>query len=381
VTGSARAGAEPAGAAEPARAAGAAAGSSGPVGPPGGAPDTDGMWEVTFALPEQVALGAATAAEVASAGLPPAAGVTAVLALGMGGSGIGNDVLAAVAGPRMAVPVLTGKEYELPAFVGPSTLVFASSFSGNTEETLAAAEEAVERGARLVAVTGGGRLADLAGRAHAPVIPVPRTIPHPRAAIGAMTVAPMIVLEDMGLLPGATALIDAAVAQLSARRAQLLAAGDDSVAATVARRIGRTIPLFYGGGPIGRVAALRWKGQVNENPKQPAFSAAHPELCHNELTGWGQMGDVTRQVVTLVDLRHDFEHPQVARRFELVDEIMDEVVASVVSVRAAGEGPLAQLLDLVLVGDVVALTMAAREGIDPGPIPVLEDLKVALARP
>lgn len=344
---------------------------------PAEAPDSDRMWEATFALPDQVARGAATAADVAAGGLPGADGVTAVLALGMGGSGIGNDVVAAVAGPVMGVPLVVGKDYELPAFVGPSTLVFAASFSGNTEETLDAAGVAVERGAHLVAVTGGGRLASLAADAGAPVIPVPRDIPHPRAAIGAMTVAPLVVLEAIGLLPGATAWVSAAVTQLTARRDQL-AADDGGIAGAIARRIGRTIPLVYGGGALGRAAALRWKCQVNENPKSPAFSAVHPELCHNELTGWGQMGDVTRQLITLVDLRHDFEHPQVARRFALVDEIMLEVVGDIVEVRASGEGPLAQLFDLVLVGDVVALLLAAKEGIDPGPIPVLEDLKVAL---
>lgn len=345
---------------------------------PPDAPDADGMWEVTFGLPEQVARGAATAAEVA--GLPAADGLTTVVALGMGGSGIGNDVLAAIAAPVLGLPVVVGKDYELPAFVGPDTVVFACSFSGNTAETLTAAGTAVERGARLVAVTGGGRLAALAHDAGAPIVPIPRNIPHPRAAIGAMAVAPLMVLEAMGLLPGAGAMVDAAVAQLSQRRDALGAAGDRSVAADIARRIGRTIPLFYGGGALGRVAALRWKCQVNENPKAPAFSAAHPELCHNELTGWGQMGDVTRQLITVVDLRHDFEDPGVSRRFELVDELMDEVVAGVVSVRAAGRGPLAQLFDLILIGDVVALILAAREGVDPGPIPVLEDLKAALAR-
>ncbi len=329
--------------------------------------DTDGMWEAALGLAEQVARGADAAAAVPP---PPAAGISSVMALGMGGSGIGNDVLAAIAAPTLAVPVVVGKDYELPAFVGPSTLVFAASFSGNTEETLAAAAEALERGARVVAITGGGRLADLVST----VVPVPRDIPHPRAAIGAMTVAPLVVLEAMGLLPGARAQIAAAVRQLEARRQRL------EPALAVARRIGRTIPLFYGGGLLGRAAALRWKCQVNENPKSPAFASAHPELCHNELTGWGQMGDVTRQLLTVVDLRHDFEHPQVGRRFELVDEILDEVVADVVEVRAAGDGPLAQLFDLVLQGDVVALELAAREGIDPGPIPVLEDLKQALAR-
>lgn len=347
---------------------------------PAGAPDTDNMWDATFALPEQLALGAATAAEVTAASLPNPAGVSSVVGLGMGGSGIGNDVLAAIAGPVMPLPVVVGKDYELPAFVGPSSLVFAASFSGNTEETLAATEAAVERGARLVAVTAGGRLAALAERAGAPVVPVPRDIPHPRAAIGAMAVAPLVVLDAMGLLPGASSWVAAAVTQLSRRR-DGLAAGDGGCAGEVARRIGRTIPLVYGGGALGRVAAMRWKCQVNENPKSPAFTAASPELCHNELTGWGQMGDVTRQLVTIVDLRHDFEHTQVARRFALVDAILDEVVSDIVEVRAEGAGPLAQLFDLVLVGDVVALLLAAREGIDPGPIPVLEDLKAALARP
>ena len=350
------------------------------VSAPAGAPDSDHMWETTFALPEQVALGAATAAEVASAGLPSADGITSVVAFGMGGSGIGNDILAAIAGPISPVPVVVCKDYEAPAFIGTNTLVVAASFSGNTEETVGAATAALALGGRLVVVAGGGELTALAARAGAPAIPVPRDIPHPRAAIGPMAVAPLVVLEAMGLLPGASRLIAATVAQLSRRRDQLAAAPGANLATDVARRIGRTIPLVYGGGPIGRAAAMRWKTQVNENPKSPAFSAAYPELCHNELTGWGQLGDVTRQIITLVDLRHDFEHPQVARRFALVDEVMDEIVAGTVVVRAAGEGPLAQLFDLVFVGDVVALTLAANEGVDPGPIPVLEDLKIALAR-
>ena len=349
------------------------------AGAPEGAPDTDGMWEAAFGLAEQVSGGAATASAVA-ASMPPIGGITSVVALGMGGSGIGNDVVAAVCSPLMGVPVVTGKDYELPAFVGPSTLVFAASFSGDTEETLSAASSALERGAHLVAITRGGKLGAMAASAGAPVIAVPDGIPHPRAAVGAMTVAPLVVLEHLGLLDGVSGLVAATVAQLARRRDQIIAAGSGSVAAEVAHRIGRTIPLVYGGGGIGRAAALRWKCQVNENPKSPAFAAAMPELCHNELTGWGQMGDITRQLVTVVDLRHDFEHPQLDRRFTLVDEIMDEVVAGVVSVRAAGEGSLAQVFDLVLVGDIVALTLAAQEGIDPGPIPVLEDLKAAMAR-
>ena len=106
----------------------------------------------------------------------------------------------------------------------------------------------------------------------------------------------------------------------------------------LARRIGRTMPIIYGGGGIGQVAALRWKAQFNENAKVPAFANVIPELCHNEVCGWGQNGDVTRQVMHLVNLRHEFEHPQIARRFDLVTEAVDEVVADVDTVVAEGDG-------------------------------------------
>ena len=138
----------------------------------------------------------------------------------------------------------------------------------------------------------------------------------------------------------------------------------------IARRIGRTIPLVHGAQAVGAAAAMRWKTQVNENAKSPAFFSVYPELGHNELAGWGQNGDVTRQVMTLVNLRHDAEHPQVARRFAFVADVLREVMADVIEVRAQGEGDLAQLLDLALIGDFVSLHMAAAEGVDPGPIPV-----------
>ena len=139
------------------------------------------------------------------------------------------------------------------------------------------------------------------------------------------------------------------------------------------------MPLIHGGGGLGAVAAQRWKTDVNENAKCPAFWNTQSELCHNEVSGWGQHGDLTRQMFTLVNLRHDFEHPQVMHRFNLTADLLDEVVSSVEEVRAEGEGELAQLLDLILVGDLTSLYMAFQEGIDPGPIPAQEQIKNALA--
>lgn len=341
--------------------------------------DSVGMFDLAEALPEQVAAAIARTRQLGA--LPAAEAIESVVVIGMGGSGVAGDVLVAVGGPLLPVPVVAVKSYECPAFVGEGSLVFAVSASGDTEETVQAASDAALAGAKMVVVTGGGELARLADSWAAPVVSVPTDIPQPRAAIGAMALPPLVVLESMGLLLGSGYWLDAAVEQLERRRDSFVVTGDTSPAADVARRIGRTVPLISGSEGVGSVAARRWKTQVNENAKAPAFWSAQPELCHNEVCGWGQHGDVTRQILTAVTLRHDGEHPQVGRRFELVDEIEREVLADVIEVRAEGDGDLAQLFDLVLFGDYVSLWMAAQAGVDPGPVPVLSELKHQLASP
>ena len=208
------------------------------------------------------------------------------------------------------------------------------------------------------------------------MVPVPTDIPQPRAALGAMAIPPLVLLEEIGLFPGPRSGSTRPSTSSGRRRDELVRPGN--LAEEVARRIGRTIPLVHSSGDLGAAAALRWKAQVNENAKCPAFFNVYPELCHNEVAGWGQHGDATRQLITLVNLRHDAEHPQVSRRFDLVAEVLREVVADVIEVRAAGEGDLAQLLDLALIGDFVSLHLAGNEGIDPGPIPVLDEMKQQL---
>lgn len=336
--------------------------------------DSVGMFDLAAALPDQVAAAAVLGAEIDE--LPDHEAIENVVVLGMGGSGVAGDVLAAIASPFMSVPVTVVKGHEAPSFVGPGTLCFAISYSGATEETLEAAQAAAVAGARMVVLSHGGPLAALAAEWDAPAITLP-DIPMPRAGIGAVSIPPLIVLERVGLFPGATQYVADAVTQLARRRDKLIVEGGP--AQQLAREIGRTIPIAYGGDDLGAVAAYRFKCQVNENAKAPAFAAAVPEMCHNEICGWGQHGDVTRQVMTVVRFRHDFEHPQVSRRFDLTFDVIDEVVHAVLDVTAEGEGALAQLFDLVIQGDFVSLHMAVEAGVDPGPIPVLLDLKDALA--
>jgi glucose/mannose-6-phosphate isomerase len=338
--------------------------------------DTLGMFDLTAGLPEQVEDAARRARGFG--GFGDAASVEQIVVIGMGGSGMAGDVVAAVAAPMLAVPVLVVKSYECPAFVDSGSLVFAVSASGNTEETLQAATDAAAAGATMVVISGAGKLAEAAASWNAPVIEVPPEIHQPRAALGAVAIPPLVVLEEMGLYRGGQRWIEAAVLQLQRRRDELHGAGDSSRAAAMARRIGRTFPLIHGSGTVGATAANRWRTQVNENAKAPALSSAQPELCHNEVCGWGQHGDVTRQLITAIALRHDGEHPQMDRRFDLVAELLQEVVADVLEVRAEGDGDLAQLFDLILFGDYVSLWMAVEAGVDPGPVPVIEELKERL---
>ncbi len=332
--------------------------------------DTLGLRRATLGLADQVA--DAVAVGEAVEGLPSGEDVANVLVLGMGASGAVGDVLDAVGELFLPIPVVVAKGYDAPSFVGADTLVVAVSHSGDTEETLVAAEEAQQAGARLLVVSSGGRLAEMAAEWGAPIAPVPTDLVSSRSALGAMAVPPLVCLERMGLFPGAHGWIQAAVDQLRARAQEL--ESDRSPAAALARKLGRSLPIVYSAGAVGRVAAQRWKTQINENAKTPAFANVLPEAGHNEVVGWGQHGDLTRQVFQMVFLRHDEEHPQQARRFTALESVLDEVVGGIHTVEAAGEGALAQLLDLALVGDVVSLELAAQEGLDPGPEPVLADI-------
>lgn len=338
--------------------------------------DSWSMLEATAGLAEQIEAAVEAAEAVDLSGLPDRSQIENVLVLGMGGSGVSGDLLTVAAGPFLPVPVVVVKGYEPPSYANENTLVFAMSFSGDTEETVDAVTTAAVAGAPVVAITRGGEIGRLAESWQAPVVPVADGIPAPRAGLGAISVPPLVVLERLGLFPGAGEWISRAVTQLKRRRDALLRPGNE--AELLARRLGRTIPLVYGGGGIGHVAAARWKTQINENAKAPAFANTVPELCHNEIAGWGQHGDLTRQVFSLVQLRHEHEHPQVMKRFELVTRWTEEVMGGVHEVQAEGDGPLAQLLDLISFGDFVSLHLSFQEGVDPGPVPVLDEIKAAL---
>ncbi len=340
------------------------------------APDSLGMQEATLDLPDQIERSAVEAQKFT--GLPSASKIDHVVVLGMGGSGIAGDIVQAVAGPQMTLPVVVSKGYECPNFVGPRTLVLAASFSGETEETLEAASTAYGRGAQICAVSCGGTLARLVGEWNGAFHQVDSAIPMPRCAVGAMSIPLLVAFDRIGLIRGVHEQIDDAVTALRLRCASIREGTD--VSKQVAEAIGSGVPLIYGGGKIGEVAAARFKNQVNENSKSPAFFNSLPEMCHNEMAGWGSADSLRDLHLVPVHLRHSYEHLRLAKRFEFNETLVTSDEIGVIGVRAQGKTPLAQLFDLILLGDQTSLELAALHGQDPGPIDVLTELKQQLGQ-
>ena len=295
----------------------------------------------------------------------------------MGGSAVAGDVLRTVFRDRLGVPVDVNRSPLLPAYAGPQTLVVISSYSGNTSETLSAFREAVRRGCRLLIISGGGTLVQEAGEANAPVVPVPPGF-QPRAALGHLGFAALGALETMGLLPPLADDVDETVKVLEglAQRLGPEAATEGNPAKLLADLIGDRVPVIWGAEGIGAVAAMRWKTQMNENGKVPAFFSAMSELDHNEVVGWTVPYG---QRFSLVALRHDGEHPEIAARFELSYDIARAAGVESEEVRASGRSNLARLMSLILAGDFTSVYVGLRRGVDPTPVAVIDHLKASLA--
>jgi glucose/mannose-6-phosphate isomerase len=308
--------------------------------------------------------------------LPDLADVRGVVVCGMGGSAVAGDVLRSVFRDRLGVPVEVNRSPELPEHAGIHTLVLASSYSGNTSETLAAFTEAVRRGCRAIAVTSGGTLRDEAQEHGVPVVGVPDGF-QPRAALGWLAFTAMGALEAAGLLPPMATDVAETVEVIEERSASCGPGvrSADNPAKQLALGIGDRVPVVWGSEGIGAVAAARWKTQMNENGKIPAWWASMSELDHNEVVGWTEPYGRSHAVIAL---RHEGEDAETAARFPLSLEIAGDAGATTHEVRATGRTSLARLLSLIVVGDHVSTYVAIRRGIDPTPVEVIQRLKAAL---
>ena len=302
-------------------------------------------------------------------------GPTPLLICGMGGSAVGGDLAAAVLGGRLMAPLRTIRGYELPSWAMPGSYVVCASYSGNTEETLACYEAAGALGAPRVAVTTGGRLAEAARADGVPVIPLPGGL-QPRSAAAYMLVSVLEIAAYVDAAPAVRTEIDAACASLTELAKEWGPEADsDSLAKRLAQRSHRTIVCAYGAGPTAAVAT-RWKTQINENAKVPAFAAELPEADHNEIVGWESASSLGSFLA--VFLEDSDQHPRVRQRIELTAELIESEAAGTVRVESRGLTAVERVMSLVLLGDLVSIYLAVLRDVDPGPVDMIERLKEGL---
>ncbi len=292
-----------------------------------------------------------------------------LLVCGMGGSAVGGDLAAAVLGDRLSAPLLTVRGYAPPSWLTPEWAVLCSSYSGGTEETLACFAAAERLGARRVVASTGGALTERARAAGDPVIGLPGLLPAPRTAVAYMLVCALEVAAAVGVAPRVADEIEAAAEFLDGEREALR-----HLAGEVAGALGERLPVVYGAGPTA-AAARRWKTQINENAKQPAFCGELPEVDHNEICAWEEAGAAGLAAVLLEDRD---QHPREQLRFDLTAAEVERDGAPAVRIEAAGESRAERLLWTVMLGDLVSLELAAARDVDPLPIAAIDRLKASL---
>lgn len=335
--------------------------------------DTSDLLEDVLAIPEHLrdALW-----KVESANLTPWDSPGGMVVAGMGGSAIGGMLARAALGDTASRPILSSQEYGVPAWTTPDTTVLCASYSGETEETLAAYEAAGALGARRVVVTSGGRLAEQARADGVPVIPVAGGF-QPRAAVAYMFVAALEVAALCGITTRRNSEIDVAAEALESCVIEWGPdASSDSDAKRIAMSLHGSIPVVYGAGPTFPIA-YRWKTQINENAKLPAFAHELPEMNHNEVCGWD--GSPGLGKFSALFLEDTDQHPRVARRFELTEQLIASDAHFTERVRTIGVGGVQRVMSLVLLGDLVSLYLAVLRGVDPTPVDLLVRLKEQLA--
>lgn len=339
--------------------------------------DTTGMLVAEQGLPAQCRTAYWDMAR--SVELPRMEAISNIVVTGLGGSAIGGDLLRVFAAQRVPVPVVVNRDYVLPKFVGPDTLVFAVSYSGNTEETLSAYEEARDRKAGIIAITTGGELAKMARRDGVPVVGIPGGV-APRAATGFLFIPTLTILNRYGLLPDLTAEIEEMIDHIRELGEKLGpgVAEEDNPAKQIAHKLKGKIPVIWGSSGHTEVVAQRWKGQINENAKAPAYWNILPELNHNEIVGFQFPVEVLKKI-HIIFLRDKQDHPRVQKRVEITKDIIKDVVDGFTEVYATGKGELARLYSLIYIGDYASIYLATLYGIDPGPVKVIDFLKKELA--
>ncbi len=301
-----------------------------------------------------------------------------VVVTGLGGSAIGGDLLRSYAAEELNVPFIVNRNYTLPEFVDSKTLVIVSSYSGGTEETISAHNDARKRRAMIISISSGGETEQLAKKFGHPSIRIPKGYP-PRTALGYSFFPALRILMTMKMLSSRERDIGETIALLRKHSASYSSLNKKNAALNVARQLYTKLPIVYSAADRLDVVNLRWRGQLAENAKVLAFGHVLPEMNHNEIVGWKVL---QRQMseMAVIFLRDGEEHPRIKERMRITKGIVSEFSNKIIEVQSEGKSLLARLFSLVYLGDWTSYYLALLNGVDPTPVRIIDYLKWELTK-
>lgn len=299
-----------------------------------------------------------------------------IVVVGMGGSALAALICRDWWDDQLSVPFVVTRDYTLPAFVGTNTLVIASSYSGNTEETVSALHDAQKRGAAVVCMTSGGELAEVAAESDFSLIRLPSGY-QPRMAVWVGVRALATLFEKLGLISGAVDALSNVQPRLAAAVDKLLPAVPvrDNRAKQVAEQLLNKTVIVYSG-PLLAAAAYKWKINCNENAKNLAWNNQLPEFNHNEFIGWSSAP--SDKPFAVVELQSDQDHHQIKKRFKVSNRLLVNNIPTPIEIMVPGGSRIEQLLWAIQLGDFTSLYLAILNGQDPTPVELVEQLKKEL---
>lgn len=299
--------------------------------------------------------------------------------LGMGGSGFTGDIIRSLLKNDSDIPIDVIKGYQLPAYINKDWLVIALTYSGNTEETLTAAEEALKRKCEIIFISSGGNAEIIANENKKFLIKIPGGL-QPRAASGYLMIPLLILLNKIGLSTIGKEDLENAIKLISflAKEYNREVPFKDNPAKQLAAKIGNFLPVIYSFESELSPVAYRWKCQINENSKTPAFFNEFPELNHNETVGWERLKKTTKEFVLIYFIDKDASERMNAR-IKITKEIIRDNFADIIEIDIKGKTPIEKVLSIIYLGGITSVYLALLNGVDPTPIDKIITLKTKLA--
>lgn len=301
--------------------------------------------------------------------------ITNIIVTGLGGSAIGGELLLNFLKDELKVPYFVNRNYELPLFVNENSLIIASSYSGNTEETICALKEAIARKAQVVCLTTGGEVEKICRKEKIPYFQLQKGF-QPRFALWGNFFALLKIIESLKFVASQEKIVLSIIELLKSKGEEL--SKEANKALEIAERLCGYIPVIYSVSDFTSSVGTRFKGEINENSKLHAFSNLFPEMNHNEIIGWETISEAQLKCKA-VFIDDESYNTRVKKRFEIVSDLIKQTGTEIITLKSNQTEFKLRLMDLIFLGDFISYYLAILRGYDPSTIKNINYLKEKLA--